>query len=590
MENYLGICYVRPAGHDSGIGLVDEEGNILYAANEERFERIKLYGGYPEKALEHMFKEYCKDIDVITMPQLESLPLAVNLWNHHFTNPYMDKKEKIIRFFYEPKFIEGLPSLIKSPKNFFKISKPTALKMFYKTVKPYLLRKKHKEFFGKKGINPRLKHIEHHNAHASCAYYTSGFKKALVMTLDGEGDFVTSVAMAGKGSELEPLEKHYYPTFTYGTAYAAITRLLGFTPSKHEGKITGLAAYGKKNDKCIRDVEKFVEGARYTFEFVNSDELLTRGAGLVNRHSREDISYAIQYILEKNFLLEVERVRENHDSRYIALAGGVLANVKLNQRIAELGFKKIFIHPAMGDVGIGLGSALYALAEEKGVKPKKLKDAYLGPGYTNEEIRKELDKNKLRYEKLDDIEGQVAELLAKGYVVARFNERMEYGPRALGNRSILYSATDPSVNDWLNKRLKRTEFMPFAPSTLREYAEKSYLNLDSGEFAATFMTITFDCTDWVKETSPAIVHVDGTARPQLVRKSENKSYYKIIDEYRKITGFPTIVNTSFNMHEEPIVCTPYDAIRAFKLGHLDYLAIGNYLVKNEDMVEKPSTS
>jgi carbamoyltransferase len=157
---------------------------------------------------------------------------------------------------------------------------------------------------------------------------------------------------------------------------------------------------------------------------------------------------------------------------------------------------------------------------------------------------------------------------------------MEYGPRALGNRSILYQTKDRTVNDWLNKRLKRTEFMPFAPVTLKEYASQCYKNVGGAESAAKFMTITFDCTDWMKKHCPAVVHIDGTARPQLIDKKANPSYYRILDEYRKLTGIPSIVNTSFNMHEEPIVCSPDDALRSFRDGGLDYLAIGSFLIEH----------
>jgi carbamoyltransferase len=176
----------------------------------------------------------------------------------------------------------------------------------------------------------------------------------------------------------------------------------------------------------------------------------------------------------------------------------------------------------------------------------------------------------------------VARLIAEGNVVARFNGAMELGPRALGNRSILYQATDPKVNKWLNDRLKRTEFMPFAPVTLEEHAEKCYKNFKGAAYAAKFMVITFDCTDFMKEKSPATVHIDGTARPQVINEKDNPSYYKILKEYHKLTGIPTLVNTSFNMHEEPIVCSPQDAVRSFLQGHLDYLAIGKYLVKGPD--------
>jgi carbamoyltransferase len=181
---------------------------------------------------------------------------------------------------------------------------------------------------------------------------------------------------------------------------------------------------------------------------------------------------------------------------------------------------------------------------------------------------------------VDAVEPEIARLLADGRVVARFNGRMEFGPRALGNRSILYHCSDPTVNDWLNKRLERTEFMPFAPATIEDEAESSFVGLSGAEHAAEFMTIIFDCSDEFRASCPAAVHVDGTARPQIVRQATNPSFHRVLEEYRKLTGVGTVVNTSFNMHEEPIVCSPEDAVRAFLLGHLDYLAIGHYVVEN----------
>jgi len=239
----------------------------------------------------------------------------------------------------------------------------------------------------------------------------------------------------------------------------------------------------------------------------------------------------------------------------------------------------------MGDSGISAGGAMYVYVKEmlrKGLEPnfKPIDNVYYGPGYTTEEIKDALDKSGLVHVHHKNVEKEIAKLLAKSHVVARFNGRMEFGPRALGNRSILYQTSDQTINEWLNKRLKRTEFMPFAPSTLFEDRHKYYLNVDAALSPAQFMTITFDCTNFMKKNCPAVVHIDGTARPQLVRKEVNPSYHKIISEYKKLTGIATIINTSFNMHEEPIVCTPQDAIRSFQAGHLDYLAIGNFLVKN----------
>jgi carbamoyltransferase len=188
----------------------------------------------------------------------------------------------------------------------------------------------------------------------------------------------------------------------------------------------------------------------------------------------------------------------------------------------------------------------------------------------------------LRFDRHHDIELEIARLIADNQVVGRFDGRMEYGPRALGNRSILYPAQDPDVNQWLNHRLGRTEFMPFAPATLYEDRHENYLHIDGAEFTAQFMTITFDCTPSMKEQCPAAVHVDGTARPQLVSETSNPSFYRVLSEYKRLTGVSSVINTSFNMHEEPIVCSPEDAIRAFVDGRLDYLAIGPFLATSHE--------
>ena len=207
-----------------------------------------------------------------------------------------------------------------------------------------------------------------------------------------------------------------------------------------------------------------------------------------------------------------------------------------------------------------------------------LKDVYLGPEYSDAEIKAALDQAGLKYQCYEKIEPRIAKLLAAGKIIGRFNGRMEYGPRALGNRTILVQATDHGVNDALNKKLKRTEFMPFAPAVLMEAAEQCFIGVERARHAASFMTITFACTDFMKQTMPAAVHVDGTARPQLVEKAINPSLHAVISAYEKLTGIPGVINTSFNMHEEPIVCSPDDAIRSFLDGALDHLAIGNYLV------------
>jgi len=243
--------------------------------------------------------------------------------------------------------------------------------------------------------------------------------------------------------------------------------------------------------------------------------------------------------------------------------------------------QKIFIHPNMGDGGCGTGAAFAAFPTAARAQfNRAIPNVFLGPCFSEQQIAAALSSAQLPFTKYSPIEPRIASLIAAGKVVARFAGRMEYGPRALGNRSILYHAKEPAVNQWLNQRLGRTEFMPFAPATLYEKRHDCYKNVDGGEHAATFMTLTFDCTDSMKRDSPAAVHVDGTARPQLVSETSNPSFYKVLSEYYRITGIPSVINTSFNMHEEPIVCTPEDAIRAFLQGNLDYLAIGDFLVEH----------
>jgi carbamoyltransferase len=470
------------------------------------------------------------------------------------------------------------------------------LKNTYYGVKSFLAGKR------RKAIPEMLRHrwgfrcpvefIDHHYAHACSAYFTGGHQQATVVTMDGAGDHCCSHVYRADRGRLEKLCS--LDSFdSIGNYYAYVTHICGFKAQKHEGKITGLAAYGEpsyvdilKQFITYQDGKIINVGQAFYWSAVHA---LLRS--LPNPFSHKDLACSIQEVLEDAGRAYVRHWVEKTGYGDVVLAGGVFANVKLNQRIHELdNVSSVYIHPGMGDEGLAVGAALAMEATSRlhsgdWLRPRKITDVYWGPSYSDREIEREIRKEGLVFEHLPDIESKVAQLLAEGRVVARFDGRMEYGPRALGSRSILYQPTDPSVNDWLNKRLKRTEFMPFAPVTLVEYADQCYLNMNGGQYPAQFMTITFDCTDWLKKHCPAIVHVDGTARPQTIDRQTNPSYYKIIDEYRKLTGLSTIINTSFNIHEEPIVCTPHDAIRAFKIGHLDYLAMGSFLIPCEGNVD-----
>ncbi len=426
------------------------------------------------------------------------------------------------------------------------------------------------------GLLGKLRRVEHHEAHAASAYYASGFARALVLTVDAYGSGLTTTLSLGEAGRIRRIHSVRFP-HSMGMFYAQITKALGFVPDRHEGKILGLAAYGKAGPLAARVQERFIERDG-TFE---APWLFDRRyvRALAGSHPREDLAAAWQENLERVMVRYLVHHLERHRVDCVALAGGVVANVKLNQRIAEApGVSRVFVYPAMNDSGTAAGAALSVQAALAEVHPARLRDVFLGPSFTEREVEASLAGRGLVTRRMPDPGEEIGDLLARGKTVARCAGRMEYGPRALGNRSILFPAVDPRANKWLNEKLKRTEFMPFAPATLVEHAPRCYRNLEVAADAARFMTITYDCTDFMKQASPAAVHVDGTARPQLVDPETNPSFHAILRAYHRRTGIPSVLNTSFNIHEEPIVCTPADAVATYLAGGLDYLALGDLLV------------
>jgi carbamoyltransferase len=441
---------------------------------------------------------------------------------------------------------------------------------------------------------------DHHLCHAASAYYPSGFERALVVTLDGLGDWLSARVMLGEDGRLVSIDASYYEQMPTGLHYEIITALLGFNPLRHAGKVTGLAAYGEANAACAAAFDAFFnemwsrrgranrnyEYFRRTREEVGLAALRELRQSEFGDFSREDIAYYIQKRTED----EVREFVRGYQVRFpelenICLAGGVFANVRVNQEVHRLGFKQVFVQPAMSDAGLCYGAALLECAKQNGGKltPYTLRDVYLGPGYTNEFIAEEIERHGLTAEFIEEsrIGRSIAEEIAAKRVVAHFHGRMEFGPRALGNRSILYSAADPDVNRWLNDQLQRTEFMPFAPAVMAEHAAEFFKDIAGAEHSAEFMTITFDCTERAKREIPAAVHVDGTARPQIVRADRNPRFLAILTAFHDLTGTPVVINPSFSMHEEPIVASPADAIRSFQQGNLDLLVLGNWLVRRQ---------
>jgi carbamoyltransferase len=306
---------------------------------------------------------------------------------------------------------------------------------------------------------------------------------------------------------------------------------------------------------------------------------------VIRGHSREDVAAAAQRVLEEAVVPLVQTAVADGGLSHVALNGGVFANVRLNQRIAALpGVARVFVFPGMSDTGNSLGAALLALAALD--RPafagayRALDAVGWGPGYDDAEIRAVLDAAGLGYRHLpaEGLAEAAARAIHEGLVVGWFQGRMEFGPRALGYRSIVASPVDADMHQRLNDRLSRTEFMPFAPSVLAECAGAIFRDVEPAAHTAEFMTITLDVEPQWRPRIPAVVHVDGTARPQLVRRDRNPLYHRLIERYRDLSGIPLVLNTSFNVHEEPIVCRPEEAVQAFVDKRVDRLAIGSFWV------------
>jgi len=603
------IIGISPLDKDTNVCLI-EDGQVIAALGEERLSRVKMQDGFPYLALESLFKKYdltADKIDAVSYAFFDAKKESELMEKAHRGYSQEEKKSAMSELFDKFQKLPPAPSqkynIPGLPEEALYMKKPWYMEKYYAMASKWetfaksahqkgfsnwldVAKADHKKYekellagLEKFGLSDKLQRVDHHLTHASNAYYTSGYDEALIVTLDGYGSGLAGSVSVGKGGMIKRIHSIPYPG-SLGEFYERVTSSLGFKPSRHEGKIVGLAAY--EDPDFLYDIVRsyFEVKDGNVFYRLPHNIFFTRHLAAV--YSKPAVAAAFQKVLEKVACEYVAYHQKKTGMTNLVLSGGVVANVKMNQRLFEIpGIENIYVHPGMADGGCGVGAALWTASTKKTIKPYKLNDVYLGPEYSEEEMAAELEKQGLTAEKPESIEKSVAQLLADGQIVARYHGRMEYGPRSLGNRSILYHAKDPSVNLWLNTQLQRTEFMPFAPATLYEERDKCYKNMTGAEYTSLFMTVTFDCKDFMLENCPAAVHIDGTARPQLVSEDSNASFYKILTEYHKITGIPSVINTSFNMHEEPIVCSPYDAIRAFKLGNLHYLALGPFLIKGD---------
>lgn len=573
-------CVLGIGDHIDCGSAVLAEGKIVAAINDERIVREKMVFGVPRRSIP-MVLELAgvggRDVEVI----------AVGTRNQHLVPDYVDFRDGW--FGLERSGFKQALFDVGSRLARYRDRLPGIERAYYLIREPSYRRRRSelaRIFREELGIQAPVRFVDHHYCHATSAYYSSGFgPEATIFSVDGGGDGMSAKVFRARDGRIE--EVHRVPAFdSLGAFYSYVTQLCGFKAGRHEGKITGLAARGRPIYTDVLDrLLTFRDGT-----FVNVGNVFFHSAveeirkRLPDEWDMADVAASVQAHAERLVVEFVRHWLSRTGDRDVALAGGVFGNVRINQEVHELSeVDRCFVHPGMSDIGMGVGASLAAYHDadpRPALDTRCMETVYLGPLYGAPEIESALSEEGIEHSKPDDLEREVAALLADGAVVARFDGRMEYGPRALGNRSILYRADDPSVNDWLNHALGRTEFMPFAPAVPEEQAERCFLGLEGAQRAARFMTMTFDCTPWMQEHCPGVVHVDGTARPQLVRREDNPRYWRILDEYGRITGVPVVINTSFNIHEEPIVCTPRDAVRAFRLGHLDYLAIGPFLAKN----------
>ena len=573
---------------DSGAAVI-EDGRILAAVNEERLCRMKLVEGFPRGAIPEVLR-----LSDTRMEQLDAVLVAGR--DDRFVNDLHPFDGWFAHWGHGDR-LGGLVKRAAGKLSRFGHRLPILQKGYYALLAPsFAYRRRAVKRILREEFDVRcpIVFVDHHFCHITSAYFTSGFDDALVLSLDGGGDGRSGLVYDAHDGQLDYLgEVSAYNSF--GNYYAYITHICGYQAQKHEGKITGLAAYGEPIYlDLLREFVGYADGS-----FVNRggvvfhEAIKTLQKRLPDGWKKEELAASIQ----RHFEAEIRQYAGYWQARTgrsdVALAGGVFANVRVNQEVHRLpGVERVFVHPGMADGGLPVGAALAAcvpgvLNETMRRDPESIQDVYLGDDLAPADVDAALREADLEPVPLDEpLEESIADLLAAGYVVARADGRMEYGPRALGSRSILYQPTDRSVNDWLNESLRRTEFMPFAPAVMWEHRSKLFEDLEGAEHAAEFMTITFDCTPWMKERMHGVVHLDGTARPQIVRRDRNPAYYAIIEAFERRTGLPAIINTSFNMHEEPIVCTARDCVRAFLTGNLDYLAIGSHLVKHPRPLER----
>lgn len=555
---------------DSAAALI-EDGRIVAAAEEERFSRKKHHSGFPYKAI-----KFCLDHAGITLKDVEHVGHYWKPWILRHKAMQAVKSAFVSRDMFKARADRGIAQVSDSYLGMFR--------------HPKRLR----EHFGPSDF--KFHFLEHHQTHAASAFFVSPFESAAVLTWDGTGEETTTLFSRGKGNKLEVLKRIKLP-HSLGQFYSAVTNYIGFDMfAGDEWKVMGLAAYGEpKFYDFFREKVLTTNGhGDFRFNIQVLDHHLAKhykfpdaivgelgpgrkpGEELTEHHW--NVASSAQRALEDTAIHLVKEIKEMTGEENLCMAGGVAFNSVMNGRIFhETPFKNFYVQPAAGDAGCSLGSALMVWHQILGNPREFVMDhAYWGPGFSNEQCRSALTEAGLAFETFDDevLLPKVANMIAEGAIVGWFNGRMELGPRALGARSFLADPRRSDMREILNHKVKLREwFRPLAPSM----HEENGTDVFGVEHHDPFMITVIEVAEEYKEKIPAVVHVDGTARPQMVSRRTNPRYWNLINEFKKITGIPMLLNTSFNV-QEPIVCTPQNAINTFNNSNFDALVLENNLV------------
>lgn len=567
------------AYHADSSAAIFKDGKLIAAIEEERFRRVKHWAGFPSKAIEFCLQEAEVNLDQVN-------------WITIGRNPKAKLSKKLWFLLQDP--FAGFNTVKTRLQNRKKISS---------------LQKEFAIHFGAdiSAIKSKIKHIEHHRSHMASAFFPSPFDESAILSIDGSGDFTTTMIGTGKGSHIEVMDSVDFPV-SCGLFYTAFTQFLGFPHYGDEYKVMGLAPYGqpKYADK-VRQVLNFKNNGLFDWDtrfFKSPREVVVTygnnhipevgnlfsdhfvkvfgpprksGDELLQQH--KDLASSVQHVTEELLIHILNSLHQKTGLKNVCIAGGVAQNSVANGKIIErTGFEKLYIPSAGHDAGLSMGSALYHYHHDL-ARPRTspVLSAYTGSRFTNEQIETILKKRGITYTRMEDnaLYEKVVNKLTEPGVVGWFSGRAEFGPRALGARSIIADPRNAKAKDLLNSKIKRREsFRPFAPSILKEYTGEYFEKVED----VPFMEKVFPIRKEKREIIPAVTHVDGTGRLQTVMKDVSPRYYALIDTFRQKTGVPILLNTSFN-ENEPIVNTPEEALDCFLRTQMDMLVLENCVIE-----------